>query len=170
MGVSGSGKSTLGAMMVAQLDCPYLEGDAFHAAEAIAKMRGGEPLTDADRWPWLDRLGAAIGAAAQAHGLVVAACSALRRCYRDRLRGMTGVPTRFVLLDIDRARLTTRLAKRSDHFMPASLLDSQLAALEPPLADELAVILDGTAAPAELCAATLDWLGRTSGHQATAPF
>lgn len=170
MGVSGSGKSTLGAMIVAQLDCPFIEGDAIHALEAIAKMRSGEALTDADRWPWLDRLGAAITEATQAHGLVVAACSALRRCYRDRLRAAIPVPTRFVLLDIDRARLATRLARRADHFMPASLLDSQLAALEPPMADELAVVLDGTDAPADLCAATLDWLRQDLGHQATAPF
>lgn len=171
MGVSGSGKSTLGALIVARLRCPYLEGDAYHSVDAIAKMRSGEPLTDADRWPWLDRLGAAIGEAAQAHGTVVAACSALRRCYRDRLRAVTGVPTRFVLLDIDRERLVLRLTERSDHFMPASLLDSQLAALEPPLADELALRLDGNGTPSELCTAALDWLGEHEqglGHQAAA--
>ena len=171
MGVSGSGKSTLGALLVERLACPYLEGDAYHAADAIAKMRSGEPLTDADRWPWLDRLGAAVGEAAQVHGTVVAACSALRRGYRDRLRAMTGVPTRFVLLDIDRERLAQRLAERSDHFMPASLLDSQLAALEPPLEDELALTLDGNGTPDELCRSALDWLGRcdqASRHQAAA--
>ena len=159
MGVSGSGKSTLGAMLVARLGCPFFEGDSYHDAAAVAKMRRGEPLTDADRWPWLDRLGAAVGEAVHTHGVAVAACSALRRCYRDRLRLTIAVPTRFVLLDTDRDGLLRRLIDRRGHYMPASLLDSQLATLEPPFADELAVTLDGKAPPADLCARTLDWLG-----------
>lgn len=158
MGVSGSGKSTLAALIVAGLGCPFLEGDSFHAAEAVAKMRSGEALTDADRWPWLDRLGAAVGDAVHTHGVAVAACSALRRCYRDRLRATIVVPTRFLLLDTDRDGLLRRLVERPGHYMPASLLDSQLATLEPPAADELALRLDGRDTPEALCVQALDWL------------
>jgi gluconokinase len=163
MGVSGSGKSTLGAMIVARLGCAFLEGDRYHTAEAVAKMRSGQPLTDADRWPWLDRLGTAIGRAAQTHGVAVAACSALRRGYRDRLRLTIAVPTRFVLLDTDRACLLRRLADRPGHFMPPSLLDSQLATLELPAADEDALTLDGSALQSDLCADALSWL-RVGGN------
>ena len=111
MGVAGSGKSTLGAHLSRTLGCPFMEGDDFHSADAIAKMRSGQPLTDADRWPWLDRLGGAIGEAVAAHGVAVAACSALRRCYRDRLIEAIGAATRFVLLDSPHEELQRRLAK-----------------------------------------------------------
>lgn len=141
MGVSGCGKSTLGTLLAEALDCPFLEGDDFHAREAIAKMRGGKPLNDDDRWPWLARLGAATARSAAARGVAVAACSALRRCYRDRLRETIGLPVRFILLENDRDRLLERLADRAAHFMPASLLDSQFATLERPLADEDAITL-----------------------------
>ncbi|ATY34777.1 gluconokinase [Sphingomonas psychrotolerans] len=141
MGVSGCGKSTLGTLLAEALGCPFLEGDDFHAREAVAKMRGGQPLTDEDRWPWLARLGEATARSAADHGMAVAACSALRRCYRDRLRTTIGLPVRFVLLENDRNRLLERLADRAAHFMPVSLLDSQLATLEPPLADEAAITL-----------------------------
>ena len=86
IGVSGSGKSTLGSALARALDCGFLEGDQFHSPEAVARMACGIPLTDEDRWPWLDRLGQAIGAKVAAEGIVVAACSALRRAYRERLR------------------------------------------------------------------------------------
>ncbi|MGH1560321.1 shikimate kinase [Caulobacter segnis] len=97
--MSGSGKSTLGALLAQRLDCPFLEGDDFHDPSAVAKMRAGRPLDDDDRWPWLDRLGAAIGEALTVDGAVVATCSALRLRYRQRLRKTIPVPTRFVLLD-----------------------------------------------------------------------
>ena len=158
MGVSGAGKSTLAALLVDGIGCPFLEGDSYHDAAAVAKMRRGEALTDADRWPWLDRLGTAIGAAVEARGTAVAACSSLRRSYRDRLRATIAVPTRFLLLDTDRDCLLRRLMERPGHYMPASLLDSQLATLEPPAADELALTLDGRESPEDLCALALDWL------------
>jgi gluconokinase len=141
MGVSGCGKSTLGALLAETLDCPFLEGDDFHSQAAIAKMRGGEPLDDADRWPWLQRLGKATAAAVAGHGAAVTACSALRRCYRDRLRATIGWPVQLVLLENSRDRLIERLATRPGHFMPLSLVDSQLATLERPLADEDALAL-----------------------------
>ncbi len=141
MGVSGCGKSTLGSLLADALGCPFLEGDDFHSPEAIAKMRAGKPLDDEDRWPWLDRIGAAAAETLAEHGAAVVACSALRRRYRDRLRASIGGPVRFALLENSRERLLARLARRASHFMPASLLDSQLATLERPLADEDAITL-----------------------------
>jgi gluconokinase len=161
MGVSGSGKSTLGALLAQRLDCPFLEGDDFHDTSAVAKMRAGHPLSDDDRWPWLDRLGAAIGEALTSHGQVVAACSALRRSYRQRLREAIAGPVRFVLLDAGRDELQRRLAQRSGHYMPVSLLDSQLATLERPDEDEAVFKLDAAAAPETLCGLTRSWLEST---------
>lgn len=158
MGVSGSGKSTLGALLATALGATFLEGDAFHDAAAVAKMRGGEPLNDVDRWPWLDRLGAAIGAQAREGGLAVAACSALRRSYRDRLATAIVAPTRFVLLDTRPEELRRRLDNRHGHYMPSSLLTSQLGTLEPLDADEAAITLDASADPAALCQAAIAWL------------
>lgn len=158
MGVSGSGKSTLGALLAHKLDCPFLEGDDFHDARAIAKMSAGRPLNDDDRWPWLDRLGGAIAEAVASGGPVVAACSALRLSYRERLRRATGAPTRFVLLDASPDELLRRLTGRAGHYMPASLLDSQLATLERPGADEAVFTLDAVADPERLCEMAHAWL------------
>lgn len=179
MGVSGSGKSTLGALLASKLDCPFLEGDDFHDARAVAKMRAGQPLEDDDRWPWLDRLGLAVGQALVSGGRVVAACSALRRGYRERLRGAIGAPTRFVLLDAGHDELLRRLTHRSGHYMPPSLLASQLATLERPGADEAIFTLDAAAPPERLCEITQAWLeddarwtggaARASGHQPLSP-
>ena len=158
MGVSGSGKSTLGPLLARELHCQFLEGDDFHDGAAVAKMRAGQALCDDDRWPWLDRLGAAIGSAIADQGLAVAACSALRRSYRDRLVAAIPVLTRFVLLDNSRDELERRLASRVRHYMPPSLLDSQLETLERPGADEAAVAFDASAPPDALCRMTLAWL------------
>lgn len=158
MGVSGSGKSTLGAVVARALGCPFLDGDDFHDASAIARMTAGEALTDQDRWPWLDRLGRAMAQAVASDGRVVAACSALKRRYRDRLRAAISAPTRFILLDASPDELRRRIAQRTGHYMPVSLLESQLAALEPLEADEKATVLTADAPPQQLCAATLAWL------------
>jgi len=158
MGVSGSGKSTLGALLARRLDCPFLEGDDFHDAQAVAKMSAGQPLDDGDRWPWLDRLGLAAGEVVSSSGRVVAACSALRRGYRERLRAAIGAPTRFVLLDAGQDELLRRLTRRSGHYMPASLLDSQLATLERPDPDEAIFTLDAAAPPERLCDLAQAWL------------
>jgi gluconokinase len=159
MGVSGSGKSTLAAALADRLGCPLLEGDAYHAAASIAKMEAGHALTDTDRWPWLDRLGGAIGTAVAARGMAVAACSALRRSYRERLALAAGGPLRFVLLDTVPAEIARRLRTRPGHYMPASLLDSQLATLERPQPDEQALTLDAARPPDVLCAQVLAWMG-----------
>lgn len=166
MGVSGSGKSTLGALLAARLDCAFLEGDTFHAPAAVARMQAGQPLSDADRWPWLDRVGAALAAEIGAHGVAVAACSALKRAYRDRLAGCLAAPMRFVLLDGDADTLHGRISHRAGHFMPPSLLASQLATLERPTIDEAALILDTGAAPDHLVATTLAWLAHSTAHSA----
>lgn len=158
MGVSGSGKSTLGGLLAGKLDCPFLEGDDFHDASAVAKMQSGQPLDDEDRWPWLDRLGAAVGEALASGDRVVVACSALRRSYRERLRQAIDAPTRFVLLDAGHDELLRRLTQRAGHYMPASLLDSQLATLERPDADEAVFTLDAAAPPERLCEIAQAWL------------
>src|SRR5512138_1339879 len=126
MGVSGSGKSTVAAALAGAIGWPFLEGDEFHSPESIERMKKGIPLTDDDRWPWLDRLGRALGATVASHGIAVASCSALKRAYRDRLRETIAVPVCFALLEASREELLHRLTGRSGHFMPPSLLTSQL--------------------------------------------
>ena len=158
MGVSGSGKSTLATLLGKKLDCPSFEGDSFHSDANVEKMRNGIPLTDEDRWPWLDTLGVAIGKAAREDGLAVAACSALKRGYRDRLRVAIGLPTRFVLLEVGREELVRRLNNRPGHYMPASLIDSQLAILEPPGGDEDAITIQSTIPPTTEADQVLQWL------------
>lgn len=157
-GVSGSGKSTIGRALADRLGWDLLEGDDFHPAANVEKMRRGVPLDDADRAPWLDRLHAAIAdrvaaGNALAGNNAVLASSALKRRYRDRLRqGLDPGAVRFVHLDVDRATLERRLREREGHYMPPSLLDSQLADLEPPTAGE-ALVVDATRSPDEVVAA-----------------
>lgn len=146
MGVSGCGKSTVGALLAERLGCRFLEGDMFHDTAAVEKMRRGIPLTDEDRWPWLDRIGAAAS-----EGTIVVACSALRRAYRDRLRAAIPARTHFVMLDNSREEILRRLTARTHEFMPASLLDSQFATLERPSADEPVLVLLSNASPEALC-------------------
>jgi gluconokinase len=149
MGVSGSGKSTVGTLLARRLGATFVEGDTLHAPESIAKMSAGIPLEDADRWPWLDRVGHALADALQKGGRIIIACSALKRAYRDRLRSIAGPTIRFVFLEADRDELARRLARRRGHYMPASLLDSQLATLEPPSDDEQALVICSRDAPPE---------------------
>lgn len=141
MGVSGCGKSAVGSRLAARLQVDYIEGDALHPAQNVAKMAAGQPLDDADRAGWLAALRERI---AEAHrngqGLVVS-CSALKRSYRNILR--QGDPAlRFAHLDGPRAVLESRVSNRPGHFMPASLLDSQLATLQPLQPDEASLLLD----------------------------
>jgi gluconokinase len=152
MGVSGCGKSTAGALLARRLGVEFVEGDAFHPPENVARMAAGVPLTDADRAGWLQSLAAHIAQAAP-RGVVVS-CSALKRAYRDVLRAPA--PTRFVWLDLPRAALEARMATRTGHYMPPSLLESQLATLEPPQADEDAIRVDGTQAVEAIVAEALE--------------
>lgn len=142
MGPSGSGKSLIGEALAARLETRFVDGDDLHPEANVAKMRAGTPLDDADREPWLD----AVGAALRAEAHIVVACSALRRAYRDRIR--TVAPdARFVELVVPQSELRTRMSRR-DHFMPPTLLDSQLATLEPLADDEAGVRVTNDADPA----------------------
>lgn len=138
MGVSGCGKSSVGAALSGALGIPYRDGDDLHPPANVAKMRAGEALTDADRWPWLDRVAGELARLAP----VIVGCSALRRSYRDRIRAGAGGPVCFVHLAGSREVISARMAARSGHFMPTSLLDSQFATLEPPGPDEAAMTID----------------------------
>jgi gluconokinase len=131
IGPSGAGKSTVGARLASALGWAFIEGDDLHPAGNVAKMRASEPLTDADRAPWLDALRDRIEAQLAADEPAIIACSALKRAYRDRLR-VDDARVRFVYLLADRPLLEARLSKRRGHFMSASMLESQLDALEPP--------------------------------------
>ena len=134
MGVSGSGKSLIGSRLAKVLNASFLEGDHFHPAENIERMRAGIPLNDEDRVKWLDAIGAELQVNSRNGAAAVAACSALKRSYRDRLRAF--VPhVLFMFLDVDRETAELRVAARLDHFMPASLVTSQFEALERPDAD-----------------------------------
>ncbi|MES2742687.1 MAG: gluconokinase [Pseudomonadota bacterium] len=149
MGVSGCGKSEVGRLLATALNAPFIEGDQFHPAQNVAKMSAGTPLDDADRRDWLLRLQAEIASARAAGTPLVLACSALKRRYRDVLRaGDPGL--RFAHLHGARAVLAARLDGRAGHFMPASLLDSQLRDLEPLQDDEAGLQLDIDATPQQL--------------------
>ena len=155
MGVSGAGKTTVGQLLAAALDAEFAEGDAYHPPKNIEKMRRGIPLDDTDRWPWLEILSAQIDRWLAAGRPVVLACSALKQRYRDVLaKGRPGV--RFVHLEGDKALIRLRLDRRRGHYMPAVLLDSQFAALEPP-ADAITVDVTGT--PAAIVADIMQRLG-----------
>ncbi len=149
MGVSGSGKTTVGALLAGRLGWEYEDGDDFHPPENVAKMRGGMPLDDADRWPWLAAIAAWIDATRSAgrHGVV--ACSALRRAYRDILL-QDRPDVRLVYLQGDRQLIATRQAARLNHYMPATLVDSQFAALEEPMPDEHPIVVSVAPRPAEI--------------------
>ena len=154
MGVSGSGKSTIGALLAERLGWPFADADGFHPPENVAKMAAGTPLTDADRWPWLDAIAAHIGAARQAGQPVVVACSALRRAYRDRLRAGHG-DLLFLHLSGAPEVIAARQAARQGHFMPPSLMASQFATLEDTVAEPDAVTVSVKASPDEVVEAAL---------------
>ena len=166
MGVCGCGKSTVGRAVSLRLGCAFIEGDALHPPANVVKMSSGQPLQDEDRWPWLDQLGAVLGAAAREQGSAVAACSALKRAYRDRLTEAARMPVRFVHLVGAPELLAARMSARKDHFMPPGLLDSQLATLEALQPDEVAVMLDVAQPPDRLLDAAIAWL---SGPPRSAP-
>lgn len=141
MGVSGAGKSTTGEALARHLGWPFVEGDAFHPPENVAKMRAGVALDDADRAPWLRALAAEIARNERLGQSSVMGCSSLKRAYRDILR--QGAPkVRFVHVHGPRELLESRLSHREGHFFPAKLLDSQLATLEMLAADEDGVVVD----------------------------
>lgn len=156
MGAAGAGKSTVGRMLAASLGRPFYDGDTFHSKSSIEKMRRGESLTDQDRWPWLDALGALLEQSAAAGQSIVLACSALKQSYRDRLVSHAPDVT-FVYLKADRELLRWRLQSRSGHYMSAALLDSQLSDLEEP---EGAIVVDAAQSPDRIAAAVAAAVGR----------
>ncbi len=163
MGVSGSGKTTVGEVLAKRLGVPFRDADEFHPKANVEKMKAGIPLTDADRWPWLDAIAAAIHATPEDEAIVVS-CSALRRAYRDRILKGAGRPVTFVFLDGPRALLAERIGGRRGHFFPPKLLDSQLATLEPPAADEPAIKVSIDQSVDAIVAAIIDRLHLTAGH------
>ncbi|MCX5202244.1 gluconokinase [Streptomyces sp. NBC_00237] len=157
MGVAGTGKSTIGALLAERVSVAYAEGDDFHPAANVAKMAAGVPLEDADRWPWLDSVGAWARERGEAGG--VASCSALKRAYRDRLReAAPGVA--FVHLAGSRELIESRMRERKGHFMPVALLDSQFAALEGLGDDEYGVTVDVEGTPEEIVERAVGALAR----------
>jgi gluconokinase len=158
MGVAGSGKSTTGNALAKALGWPFRDADSFHPAANVEKMKSGQPLTDADRAPWLAAIARWIDARLAAREPGIVSCSALKRAYRQTIIGeRRGVE--LVYLRGDRALIARRLAGRRHHFMPAALLDSQLAILEEPQADERALIVDVALPPRKVTAAILGQLG-----------
>ena len=142
MGVSGSGKTTIGARLARELDLEYVEGDDLHPPGNVKRMAAGTPLTDDDRRGWLSAIAARLRDARRAGIGLVVSCSALKRSYRDLLRSIVDADVRFVYLAGSRALLAERLAQRRGHFMPPSLLESQLSTLEEPSPDERAWVCD----------------------------
>jgi gluconokinase len=146
MGVCGAGKTEIGRRLAEALQWTFLDADDFHPLANVKKMRAGMPVGDADRWPWLDALAVLLRDAAAGRGSVVVACSALARRYRDRL-GLPHPVVRLVHLDDAGGVIRRRMERRAGHFMPASLLDSQLALLERPAADERPIVVDVASPP-----------------------
>jgi carbohydrate kinase (thermoresistant glucokinase family) len=158
MGVSGAGKSTVGRLIAARLDCPFRDADSFHPPANIEKMSRGEPLTDEDRWPWLQAIAAWIAERRAAGTIGVVTCSALRRRYRDLLTDHQRADVRLVHLKGDFDLIAARLAARKGHFMPPALLRSQFDALEEPGADEHAIAISIDATPEEIAARVIEAL------------
>lgn len=159
MGVAGSGKSTIASGLAEKLGVDFIEGDALHPQANVNKMAGGLPLTDEDRWPWLEAIGARIDAERAAGMGVVVSCSALKHVYRDCLRKKVQGRVRFILLDGPRDLISKRIQGRKGHFMPQSLLDSQLATLEPPGDDEHVLACDLALEPQAIVQRAAAWLG-----------
>jgi gluconokinase len=162
MGVSGCGKTSVGESLAARLGLAFVEGDSLHPKTNVEKMAAGIPLQDEDRWPWLDRIGAALAeAAGKGEGLIVS-CSALKKTYRDRLRAAAGGRLAFVFLYGSRELLEERMKARKGHFMPPSLLESQLATLEDPRGEEGVVAVDIAVTVEAIVTAAVNGLEETS--------
>jgi carbohydrate kinase (thermoresistant glucokinase family) len=157
MGVSGCGKSTIGAALAEALGADFLEADTFHSPANIAKMKSGTPLEDADRWPWLDAIGAALDRSVMENRPVVLACSALKASYRERLLPAGRRQGQVVFLQGGADLIGGRLSGRKGHYMPPTLLPSQFAALEAPTD---AIIVDIAQEPGEIVEEILARLSR----------
>lgn len=154
MGVASCGKTSVGEALAARLGVAFTEGDRLHPKANVDKMSAGTPLTDEDRWPWL----ALVGQSLQGREGRIASCSALKRAYREHIAAKAGRPVAFIFLDGSRELLESRIAARKGHFMPPSLLASQLATLERPTADESARAFDVARSVDEIAAEASAWL------------
>lgn len=168
MGVAGSGKTLVGRQLAERLGAEFIEGDQFHPASNVALMASGIALNDENRKEWLDRIGRRIAEQSASGRSTVTACSALKRIYRDRLRGFCPEIV-FLYLDIDEPTAERRVAGRHDHFMPSSLVRSQFDTLDPPGDDEEAYRLDGTLSASVVVARAIDCLDRTHPSQGSEP-
>jgi gluconokinase len=167
-GVAGSGKTAVGMALAARLGWAFEDTDALHSPADVAKMHSGVPLTDADRWPWLEAVAAWLDARIAAGIPAVVACSVLKRSYREYLyRGRPAV--QIVMLQTDAATLTARLITRRGHFFPAKLLQSQLADLEMPDHDERTLVVPTVRSPAEIADEIIRRLGLTPAPQGGLP-
>lgn len=163
MGVSGCGKSMVGEAIATALQVPFVEGDTLHPVSNVAKMAQGVPLDDNDRLPWLDRIGDEI-AGAGPEGLVIS-CSSLRKIYRDRLRSFAPGRVVFVFLSGSEAVLGERMAARRGHFMPASLLNSQLATLEDPSGEPGVITVDVSPPSQQVIASALEAIALSQSYE-----
>jgi gluconokinase len=154
MGVASCGKTSVGELLAERLSAHFIEGDRLHPASNVAKMSAGNALTDDDRWPWL----AAVGQSLAGREAAVASCSALKRVYREAIAKAANRPVYFIYLHGSRELLESRIGARKGHFMPASLLESQLATLQIPEPDELALKLDIALSVNELAERAKVWL------------
>ena len=157
MGVCGCGKSTIAKAIARELAGTFIEGDGLHPKANVDKMASGIPLCDEDRWPWLTKIGETLSEEAS-KGVAIAACSALKKSYRDRIKAAAGREVLFVFLQGDKALIKSRMSKREGHYMPTSLIDSQFAILEDP-SDEsgvLAISIDDS--PEKVASKALVWL------------
>lgn len=161
MGISGSGKSTLGKGLAEATGYRFVEGDTLHSAENIAKMSAGIALTDDDRWPWLERIADELKTAKEGDGCIVS-CSALRYAYRQFLKARLSTPLLFVFPELETDIIRARLRARLNHYMPLSLIDSQVATLERPRPDENVLTIDGAADPARCIGQVTDFLSASA--------
>jgi gluconokinase len=162
-GVSGSGKTTVGRLLAERLGWPFADGDSFHPAANVARMRAGQPLTDEDRWPWLAAIAAWMDQRIAAGQSAVVACSALKRAYRSAL--LAGRPAaRMIFLQVSPGQDADRLKSRQGHFFPAGLLGSQFAALEMPQDPERVLVLPAHGQPADVVADIMARLGLAAGQ------
>lgn len=163
MGVAGSGKTLVGKALAERLDAAFIEGDDFHTESNIALMASGTPLTDRNREGWLDRIGARVAELAASGRTTVTACSALKRAYRDRLRDFCP-DLLFLYLHVDRETAERRVARRRNHFMPSSLVESQFVALDPPGQDERALDADASKPVEAVIGEVEAWLSANAGR------
>ena len=168
MGVSGCGKSTVGRLLARSLKAEFLEGDEVHPPRNIERMVAGILLTDKDRRDWLLAIAQQLADASAGRHALVVSCSALKHRYRDTLRTAAS-QLAFVHIHASRELLEARLLARADHFMPGSLLDSQLQALEPPSPDERAITFDAELPAAQIAAQAASWLTQTSRNPPRKP-